>query len=176
MSRGHSDGSPWVPSWCAMAVGAGAGSSAQAQQGQGTAALCPQGWLGLHSLLPQSLPCPSPAQPKGTECGTEGLPEQALALGRAGQQGPRHTWAPLAPSPLPGAAGQAPGTCWAQLPGLDTHLKDNTSPEVLSVHPELGKIQLRNRKICFPHLLFMAQQKKKKVARFRLEASPEIQQ
>lgn len=115
---------------------------------------------------------PAPAQPKGTECGTEGLPEQALALGRARQQGPRHTWAPLALSPLPGAAGQAPGTCWAQLPGLDTRLKDNTSPEVLSVHPELGKIQLWDRKICFPHLLFMAQQKKKKGCKIQTRSQP----
>lgn len=164
-----------VPSWCARAVGAGAGSSAQAQQGQGTAAPCPQGWPGLHCTRCSHRASPAPAQPQGTQCGTEGLPAWALPLGQAGQQGPRHTWAPLAPFPLPGAAGQAPGTCWALLPGLDTCLKDNTSPEVLPVHPELGEIHEWDRKICFPLFLFMAQEKKK-VARFRLATSPEIQQ
>lgn len=118
--------------------------------GHGTAAPCPRAGRGCTRCSHRA--SPAPARPQETEArggGTEGLPERALALGQAGQRAPRHSWAPLAPFPLPDVAGQAPDTCWAQLPGLDTPLKDNTCAEFIS-SPPAGEDPLR----------FMAQQRK----------------
>lgn len=84
-----------VPSRCARAVGAGAGSSAQAQQGQGTAAPCPQGWPGLHCTRCSHRASPVPAQPQGTQCGTEGLPAWHCLWDRQGSRDPDthgHPW------------------------------------------------------------------------------------
>lgn len=129
--------------------------------GSGHSSTLSPGMAGAALTAPTEPPLPQPSQ-RGPSVAQRGSQNGHWLWGGQGSRDPDTHGHPLLLLPSQEPTGQAPGTCWAQLPGLDTRLKDSTSPEALPVHPELGKIQVWDRKICFPHFLFMAQQKKKK--------------
>lgn len=133
--------------------GSWAGSSARAQQGQGLSA----GTAGAALPVPRSLPCTSPAR---GGCGSEGLPERAPALGRAGQREPRNSRAPRAPFTLPEPLAQ---------------------PQAPAGHGSRAGYAFKKKFSSYfntpTSFLWPKKRKKKlKITRFSAEASPEIQQ
>lgn len=139
-----------------MSPGPSDGSPAQAQQGQGTAAPCPRDSRGCTGCSHRA--SPAPARPEET-VRHRGAPRTGPGSGAGGAAGTQTLRGTPCFFSLPGSRSQPQAPAGHSSQGWRS-FKDNTYPELLSVLPELGNIHVWDRKICFPHFLFMAQKKK----------------